>query len=127
MKSHRNLAGATSLILLSALFLIGRQADADDFTTKDGKTYAGVKVIGIAPDGITVKTVEGAVKLKFKDLPEDVQKKYGYSPGEVKEYRKDLAEDKQKVWDEWKRDRKRYWNNVKKEREERKKRQDKQD
>ena len=96
----------------------------DTFTTKAGKTYKDVEVIGVAPDGVTVKSADGVVKLFFSGLPEDIQKKYGYDPKKAEEFRKGLSEDRDEFWKEWKRDRKRYWSDVKQESQDRKKKKD---
>jgi len=52
-------------------------------TTRDGKTYNAVVKQRVEPDGILVSYEPapggfGMAKLKFRDLPDDVQKKYGY-------------------------------------------------
>ncbi|HEV2392713.1 MAG TPA: tetratricopeptide repeat protein [Verrucomicrobiae bacterium] len=53
--------------------------------TRDGRTYTCARVQKIEPDGITVSYVPqkgavGVAKLKFKNLPADVQERYGYDP-----------------------------------------------
>ncbi len=52
-------------------------------TTRDGKVYSGVERVRADPDGIVVdyKPSPGGIglaKLKFRDLPDDLQKKYKY-------------------------------------------------
>jgi hypothetical protein len=52
-------------------------------TTRDGKTYSGVEMVRVDPDGILVnfQPTEGGygfAKLKFRRLSDDLQKQYGY-------------------------------------------------
>jgi len=58
---------------------------ADDVKTLDGKEYKAVTVSRIEPDGITVVTDSGIEKILFINLPQDLQKKYGYNPVKQKE------------------------------------------
>jgi hypothetical protein len=56
-----------------------------EITTRDGKTYQGVTVQRVDPDGLTVGYAvagggPGAAKIKFKNLPDDLQRQYKYDP-----------------------------------------------
>jgi hypothetical protein len=56
----------------------------DKVETRNGKTYRRLRVQKVEFDGITVvfqpgKGGFGCAKLKFKDLPEDLQHQYGYT------------------------------------------------
>lgn len=67
--------------ILAFFFLsIAVRCFAEDFTTTDGKKFEGVTVTRIEADGIVVTTDSGIAKLFFTNLPEDVQKKYGFDP-----------------------------------------------
>jgi hypothetical protein len=60
-------------------------------TTLDGKTYKDVTVERVDPDGLTVGYPlagggTGAVKIKFKNLPEDLQRQYKYDPDKAAAY-----------------------------------------
>jgi len=55
-------------------------ASALEFKTLDGDSYTNATVKRIEIDGIVVADTDGVYKLKFKKLPVDVQKKYGYDP-----------------------------------------------
>lgn len=53
--------------------------------TRDGKTYKNVEVKRVAPDGLLIAYAPdaggvGLSKLKFEDLPGDLQRRYGYNP-----------------------------------------------
>ncbi|MGA2028895.1 MAG: serine protease [Verrucomicrobiota bacterium] len=57
-------------------------------TTRDGMTYKGVNVEKIDPDGVIISYTPtgggvGMAKLKFEDLPYNLQQKYGYNPKEA--------------------------------------------
>ncbi len=66
---------------------------ARDITTIDGKTYRNVKISGITPAGfdISYKPSKGGiavVRLKFKDLPEDIRKEFNYDPAKAAAFEK---------------------------------------
>ena len=73
-----------SIAILAATFT--SIAVADDFKTTDGKEYKNAKVSRVEPDGIVITFSGGIVKLPFTELPEDVQKKYGYNSSAAAEY-----------------------------------------
>src|ERR1039457_5826623 len=74
----------------------GAQTDArfpSQITTSDGTLYKDAAKLRVDPDGILVsyQPVDrgiGLAKLKFRDLPEDLQKQYGYDPKSAVEYEK---------------------------------------
>jgi hypothetical protein len=74
----------------------GAQTDIrfpSQITTSDGTLYKDAAKLRVDPDGILVsyQPVErgiGLAKLKFRDLPEDLQKQYGYDPKSAAEYEK---------------------------------------
>jgi S1-C subfamily serine protease len=52
--------------------------------TRDGKTYKNVEVKKVAPDGLLISYAPdtggvGISKLKFTDLPDDLQRRYGFN------------------------------------------------
>ncbi len=62
-----------------------------EITTLDGKSYQGVTVQRIDPDGLTIgyAAVGGGTsiaKIKFKNLPEDLQRQYKYDPDQAAAY-----------------------------------------
>ena len=89
-----------SLSIFPATLLIccvaGAQTDAkfpSQITTSDGTLYKDAAKLRVYPDGILVsyQPVDGGIglaKLKFRDLPEDLQKQYGYDPKSAVEYEK---------------------------------------
>jgi len=63
-----------------------RPAFMASLTLRTGKTYQLVKVQNVDSDTLTVSYRPtcggwGMAKLAFKDLPSDLQLKYGYNPG----------------------------------------------
>jgi hypothetical protein len=66
-------------------------APPGEITTLDGKTYKGVTVQRVDPDGLTVGYAAagggtGAAKIKFKNLPDDLQRQYKYDPDKAAAY-----------------------------------------
>jgi S1-C subfamily serine protease len=65
--------------------------------TRDGKTYKGVKVLNQEPDGLWVSYVTerggtGIAKLQLGDLPEPLQRQYGYDPRKAANFTKEQAQ-----------------------------------
>jgi len=59
--------------------------DGGYIITRNGMTYKNVRVQNVAPDGLVVTYTPasggiGVSKIKFKDLPDDLQQRYGYNP-----------------------------------------------
>ncbi len=66
-------------------------------TTRDGKTYNAVEKVRVDPDGILVNYQPGEggyglAKLKFRDLPDDLQKKYNYDEKKSADYENQQAQ-----------------------------------
>jgi hypothetical protein len=66
-------------------------------TTSDGTVYRDTAKLKVYPDGILVSYRPepygfGVAKLKFRDLPEDMQKQYGYDARAAAEFEKQTAE-----------------------------------
>ena len=73
MKTHNSFVLVISITTLISLH-------ADNFTTLDGDLYTNAIVKRVEPDGLSITYADGITKLKFKNLPADVQAKYGYDP-----------------------------------------------
>ncbi len=56
---------------------------ADDFKTTDGKEYKNVTVTRVEPDGIVITHRAGVAKIRFTELPTDVQKRFGYDAEKI--------------------------------------------
>ena len=57
----------------------------NQITTRAGQTFKNVKVQKVAPDGLIISYTPsgggmGISKLKFTDLPDNLQQRYGYNP-----------------------------------------------
>jgi hypothetical protein len=65
---------------------------ADDFKTIDGKEYKNVTVSRAEPDGIVVTGKAGISKIYFAELPQEIQKKFGYKPQAAADYQKQAYE-----------------------------------
>jgi len=56
-----------------------------DIVTRSGDTYKNARIQKAAPDGLVIAYTPanggiGISKIKFKDLPDDLQQQYGYNP-----------------------------------------------
>jgi hypothetical protein len=62
-----------------------------EISTSDGVTYKGVELLSVKPDGLFVNFRPsgggmGMATLKFKNLPEDICRQYGYDPEKARDY-----------------------------------------
>lgn len=55
-------------------------AAPSDLKTLSGQVYKQARVFRVEPDGINYMFAGGMVKVPFTDLPEAIQKQYGYDP-----------------------------------------------
>ena len=77
--------------LLTLLLFFTCSCLAGDLTTLDGKTYRNITVTRVEADGLVVTHAEGACKIDFLNLPEDVRKKYSYDPAKAEAAKKAVA------------------------------------
>jgi hypothetical protein len=69
---------------------------ADDLVTRDGTVYHGYKVLGHDDGYLTILYADGGGKIPLKDLPDDLQKQYGYDPAKAAAFvQNDEAADRQ--------------------------------
>ncbi|MFZ0827210.1 MAG: hypothetical protein WAO02_07285 [Verrucomicrobiia bacterium] len=66
-------------------------AQPGEITTLDGKSYKGVTVQRVDPDGLTIGYAGNGggtsiAKIKFKNLPEVLQRHYNYDPDQAAAY-----------------------------------------
>jgi hypothetical protein len=60
-----------------------------DITTLDGKTYKDARVTGVEADGVHITFREGVVKVPLDQLPQELQRRYGYAPAKTTELHND--------------------------------------
>ena len=75
----------------SGVLLIALSCLAADLTNNAGKVFSNAKVIRVEPDGLNISHAGGIAKLYFWELPESVQKQYGYDPTNAVAYRKQVT------------------------------------
>jgi hypothetical protein len=80
----------TVLAILASLS--ASRALGDDFTTLKGKEYKNAKVSRVEPDGVVLVYKSGVVKVYFAELPEEIQKRFGYDPAKADVERKSLED-----------------------------------
>ena len=76
----------TTLLAIGTLIATTVQVFPLDITTVKGKTYTGVTVQRVEPDGINIKHSAGITKLYFSELPTEIQEQYGYSREKHQQY-----------------------------------------
>lgn len=54
-----------------------------DITTLDGKTYKDARVTGVEANGVHISFREGVVEVPFDQLPQELQRQYGYDPAQT--------------------------------------------
>lgn len=74
------------ILVLSAGILVSNLVCGIDIKTLDGTEYKDVTVSQVNPAGLVVENNSGVFQLDFRNLPEDLQKKYNYSPAKAAEY-----------------------------------------
>ena len=62
-----------------------------DITTLDGKTYKDARVTGVEANGVHISFREGVVEVPFDQLPQELQRQYGYDPAKTTELHKGIA------------------------------------
>ena len=98
-------------LLVSCIFslVFSLAAETMDIQTRDGRVFEDASLERVNPDGIDIGYVndEGHYVLKgllFKDLPEDLQKRFGYDPEKSKKFESEVkkyeSKDIDKVADE---------------------------
>lgn len=80
-----------ALWLAATVSAVAGPKNQSSITTKAGKTYFDCKVTRIYPDGIGFTHRDGAAKVAFKDLPENLRQEYRYDPRQEREYQREQA------------------------------------
>jgi len=71
-------------LLLLFTSLAGGTLAADDLVTRDGTTYSDYTVTGHDAGYLTIVYADGDGKVRLSDLPDALQKQYGYDPAKAK-------------------------------------------
>ena len=79
-------------VLAILVSLSASRALGDDFKTLKGKEYRDATVSRVEPDGIVLVCKSGVVKVYFAELPEEIQKRFGYDPTKADVERKSLED-----------------------------------
>ena len=83
--------------LVAFLFAFVCAGFALDITTRTGTVYRKCEVVNVEPDGIRISHDGGAAKLTFEELPDALQRQYGFDRVKVAAYRKAIADAKAAV------------------------------
>jgi len=66
-----------------AILLAAGDCFSADITTLDGKTYKDAWVTDVEADGVHISFRDGVVKVPFDQLPQELQRQYGYDPAKT--------------------------------------------
>lgn len=77
--------GLLAIALLSAN-IFAADPPPTEITTILGKTYSSVKIVAVDPDGLRFMHSAGAAKVKFSELPAELQERFGYDPGKAAQF-----------------------------------------
>ncbi len=87
------------LLAVAAPVVAGPKTDT--ITTKAGRTFFDCKVTHVYPDGVGFIHRNGAARIAFKDLPDNLRKEFRYDPAKEAEYIRqqaaERAEEKQRA------------------------------
>lgn len=62
-----------------------------EIVENSGKAYKNVTIRKVEPDGLLIAHSGGVKKLRFSDLSEETQTKYGYDPAKAEQFSKEQA------------------------------------
>lgn len=104
IKLHMKLVSLGLAITLGSL--IPRLLQAEEITTREGKTYHAAEVERVQPDGIILRYQPpgggvGSAKLKFAILPEKLQRTYAYDPRKAAAFETDQVQAQQALQNEY--------------------------
>jgi hypothetical protein len=85
---------ALALLYISAVSSVA--VEQFSFTTRDGLVLEKVTFSRRSPDGVSFVTGDGVRKIKFENLPADLQRRFEFNPAEAADYRKRRQEAKTK-------------------------------
>ena len=77
--------------VMALLLLLTCPGFAADLITLDGKTYRNFTVSRVESDGLAITHAEGAGKVEFLNLPQEVRKRYGFDPAKAEAAKKAAA------------------------------------
>ena len=63
-------------------------------TMQNGKVLEDAYVLDKRPNGVTVGYKDGCIFVRYSDMPEKIQKQFGYDPEEAAKYEKKIADQK---------------------------------
>jgi len=72
------------LLFLLFIAVTGGTLAANDLTTRDGTIYSDYRVISHDDGYITITYADGDGKIRLSNLPDALQKQYGYDPIKAK-------------------------------------------
>lgn len=80
-----------SLVLLLAMPAVAAPQKYGTIATRTGRVFHDCKIMRIYPDGVSFTHRDGAAKIAFKDLPEELRREFRYDPQKEAEYQREQA------------------------------------
>lgn len=80
---NRNRIKVVLFLCSMAVLVAAVDCFSADITTLDGKTYKDALVTGVEADGVHISFRDGVVKVPFDQLPQELQRQYGYDPAKT--------------------------------------------
>lgn len=78
-------------LLLAAAPVFAAPQNYGTIATRNGRVFHDCKVTRIHPDGVSFTHRDGAAKIAFKDLPENLRREFRYDPQKEAEYQREQA------------------------------------
>lgn len=72
--------------ILLFTFALAAALAAEDITTNDGKLYKNATITAATPAHVSISYEDGLARELLQNLPEDLQKRYGYDPEKAAEH-----------------------------------------
>lgn len=79
------------LTLLLAAPVLAAPQNYGTISTRTGRVFHDCKIMRIHPDGVSFTHRDGAAKIAFKDLPENLRREFRYDPQKEAEYQREQA------------------------------------
>jgi hypothetical protein len=80
---NRNRIKAVLFLCSMAVLVAADDCFSADITTLDGKTYKDARVTLVEANGVHISFREGVVEVPFDQLPQELQRQYGYDPAKT--------------------------------------------
>ena len=88
----RSILSALLLIACAPILPAADPESLGDLTLKDGRTLRKASVLRAEPDALRLEHATGVSRIPFEDLPDSIQRKFGFDPAKAAAHRKAAAD-----------------------------------